>query len=763
MFAEDDPLLVPFRQLKRTFGGDETVVAVYDDPTLLSIDHNGIRRLGAIADRLERLPGVKAVLSLDRLLVEKTPRPGGPRTYLPIDGPLGQTAIGLFQGYTHGADRRTVAVVCILIPQAESAVPRHETIEQMRRVIERLPDGLAPGMLVGEPVMVNDGFRSIEQDGRRLGRWTVLLLALTIVVCFRSVRWVIIPIAIVQWTLLVTQALLVWSGLRLSMVSSMLTAIVTVVGIATVMHVIVRFRDARQSGLAPADALLHAGGLIAAAIFWACATDAAGFAALRSARVGPVRDFGLMMAAGSLLVIAGVALLLPGLALLGRTANDPRRAWGEGLLDSQLDRLLRGVNRRPRTVAVVLLAIGGIMSVGTVRLEVESDFTRNFRQSSPIVQAYAYVEAHLGGAGVWDAIVPAPEKLDWPYVQRVVRLEQRLRREVVVGEPRGPSDGSEPGLTKVISLATVVDTMVAVTRDRHRRILRFLPSTVANNFLADKGVEFLRERVPAFVDATHREDPRRPGKHFLRIMLRSEERRPAQQKQQVIERVRAIVEQEFPPGEPWPRGSVAEATAPEEMARHAASTVRRSPGGSVTGYYVLLARLIESVLRDQWLTFGLAAAGITAMMLLALRDVRLALIALVPNALPILMVMGAMGWLGLKINMGAAMIAAVSLGLSVDSSIHYLTSFQRSRRASQSVRRSLAQVQQTVGRAIVFSTLALIIGFLVLTTSDFVPTIYFGVLVSLAMAGGLAGNLVVLPALIRLVVWDDSRLRGSDG
>jgi predicted RND superfamily exporter protein len=130
----------------------------------------------------------------------------------------------------------------------------------------------------------------------------------------------------------------------------------------------------------------------------------------------------------------------------------------------------------------------------------------------------------------------------------------------------------------------------------------------------------------------------------------------------------------------------------------------------------------------------------------------LAAIALVPNALPILVVMGAMGWLGLKINMGAAMIAAVSLGLSVDSSIHYLTSFQRARRAGKSVHDSLTEVQQTVGRAVVFSTLALIVGFAVLTTSDFVPTIYFGTLVSLAMLGGLAGNLVILPVLLKLFI-----------
>ena len=110
-----------------------------------------------------------------------------------------------------------------------------------------------------------------------------------------------------------------------------------------------------------------------------------------------------------------------------------------------------------------------------------------------------------------------------------------------------------------------------------------------------------------------------------------------------------------------------------------------------------------------------------------------------------------MGWLGLRINMGAAMIAAVSMGLSVDSSIHYVIAFRRARLAGLGVAAALTEVQQTVGRAVVFSTLALIIGFSILCTSDFVPTIYFGILVSLAMLGGLVGNLVLLPLLLKLV------------
>jgi predicted RND superfamily exporter protein len=178
------------------------------------------------------------------------------------------------------------------------------------------------------------------------------------------------------------------------------------------------------------------------------------------------------------------------------------------------------------------------------------------------------------------------------------------------------------------------------------------------------------------------------------------------------------------------------------------------PGAEVTGFFVLLTHLIDSLIADQWRTFFLATVAIVAMMTVAFRSLTLALVALVPNELPILMVMGFMGWfadLGFKINMGAAMIAAVSIGLSIDSSMHYVMDFQRARRAGKTVSESLKESQESAGMSATLATLALVVGFGVLATSEFVPTVYFGALVSLAMVGGLVGNVVMLPILLALV------------
>jgi len=701
MFAADDPLLPPYRLLKERFGGNEIVLAVYRDKDLLDPKSDSIERLSQVSKSLGQVEGVQDVLSLadiDALLRSTL------RTTITSNSKLATNYRNVFQGYTHSPDGTTAAIVCMLTPENQTTTPRRETIDRLRTIVSQQPSG----MIAGEPVMVVDGFKYVEEDGARLGVWATVLLGGVILLCFRSIRWLIIPLVVVHLTLLLTQAVLALSGLQLSMVSSMLTAIVTVVGVAAVVHIVVRFREARREGLSQKEALASAGGLLCGAIFWACLTDAAGFLALTRAAVGPVQDFGVMMAIGSTLVLVGAACVVPALALLGTWDPDPQRAWGEDRIDSGLDRLADGALKHPWLVSAAMLVLFAISIIGLLKQQVETDFTRNFRQGSPIVQSYEFIETNFGGAGVLDVMLPAPASMSVDYLDRVLALEKDLE---AIEIPSTKPDEPPARLTKVISLAD------ADKASRASLMFRFIPPEMR--------ARGMKQQMPTFYSAlrTATDDQ---GRTWVRIMLRARERQSAEQKTRLIAAVQALVEEHFPP-EPQTEDSAA-----------------------VTGFYVLLTNLIESMIRDQWATFGYAALGIGLMMTLAFRNVLQAAIALVPNALPILLVLGGMGLLNYKINMGAAMIAAVSMGLSVDSSIHYILGFQRARKAGRGVEDSLREVQQSVGRAMVFSTLALIAGFSVLCVSNFVPTIYFGALVSLSMVGGLFGNLLVLPLLLKL-------------
>lgn len=714
MFDRADPALVPYRRMARAFGSSEVVLAAYDAPDLFT--PTGIARLQQLTDSLEAVPGVASATSL-------ASTPLGSRIIEVDASPTARKLVRLMEGYTLGADHRTAAIACVLMtpaaPAADSsrstaraqAASRADAIDRIRAIVAELPGGT----VAGEPVMLRDGFAMLERDGNLLGTSAGLLAGLVLLACFRSVRWLVVPMAVVLLALWSTRGVLAVLGLRLTMVSTMLSAMVTVVAIATVVHVIVEYRRQRELGLEPEAALRDTLSLLFWPVVGAIVTDVIGFGSLIFSRVGPVHDFGVMTAVGAVMVLVAAALTVPFLALAGRFDADPRRAWGEGALELGLDRIVKRIVRQPgRTLAVATAGVAAAIA-GMRWLEVETDFTRNFRRSSPIVASYDMIESRLGGAGVWDVLVPATEPIDGTVLASLARLEHRLRDEVTTVDPAGVQTAA---LTKVMSVADVLAAISPISLER-------LEQTRMGNWLVGGAIRLLEEQLPQLGRALIGRDPE-DGSTWLRVMLRARERQPAAEKRVIIEGVRRIVGEEFP------------ATA-------------AAAGGEVTGFFVLLAQLVDRMLADQWFTFLLAGVGIFALLAVGFQSWLLALVALVPNALPIFVVLGLLGWAGEKINMGTAMIAAVSMGLSVDSSIHYIAAFRRRLGDGQAFSAALETAHQTAGRAMVFSTLALVVGFLALTTSGFIPTVSFGALSCLTLAGGLVGNLVVLPVLLTML------------
>jgi uncharacterized protein len=698
MLGRDDPRLRAFRQAQRLFGGDEIILAVYEDERLLEPGGDGLLQLQAITDDMQQVAGVAETLSLAQLDLLLR---GIGTSIRDLSNPVAVEFWRMFTGYTHSADGEVAAIVCVLEEPATRPESIGSILPHLRMVLDKHDCSHATGVLVGEPVMVYEGFRYVEEDARRL-RWLSLgLLSLILAAALRSLRWVLIAVLVVEWTTVATQAVLYALDMRLSLVSSMLTSLVTVIGVATVMHVALGFRDERLRGASPDDALRNVLLRLAAPISWACLTDAVGFGALWFAEAGPVHDFGLMMAIASLLLLLAVLLWLPAIALVAQPVQNPAHRPIMAWMEHALPRVVDQVQGRRALLAVVLVALTLVALAGLPRLRIETDFTRNFQADSPIARAYDFVEQRLGGAGAWEVIIPAPEKLTDAYVDRVIALEQSLRK---IRDERG-----EPALTSVLSLA---DTLWAARRQE---------------FLAALPVEFrargMQALLPDFLAALRGEDER-TGQAYVRILLRAHDRREAASKLSLIAEVRRQAESAFPSGEGQP-------------------SIR------VTGFFVLLTNLVAGLLRDQWLCFAISLTGIGAMMTVALRSPLAAIAALVANTLPVLILLGFAGWSPIKMNMGVAMIAAVAMGLSVDSSLHYLFAYRRALRGGAAPLEALRGAHRTVGRAVVLATLALAAGFASLCTSQFVPTVYFGGLGSVALVAGLLGNLLVLPLMLQ--------------
>ena len=709
LYAKDDRHLLDYLESKRLFGGDEFVFVAYTVPGLLgeegSRETDELKEVRQFSQELSQIPGVNTDVT-QNLANALSP----PKLNFLLRVLIRQKRdelIELSRGVLIGDDNETTAIVLRLLPEDQSPVPRAETFKQIRELAHAHEPR---AYVVGEPVQVYDMFRYVEEDGDVLFKVSLSLLAVVLLLLFRRLRWVALPLLVVICSIWWTEAVLVIGNLQLSMVSSMLNSLVTIIGIATVAHVAVHFQALQRENVPRPDAIRRTMVELLPAIFWTCATTAAGFLSLLTSEIAPVRSFGIMMALGTLMVLIASTVLLPGGMSLGYLRQPSKQSDDKGLA-LKLKQVAQMNERYPKRILWGSLIFVIFAAAGFSRLTIETDFSKNFRDSSEIVKALDFVETRLGGASTWEVNFPAPSQLNKEYLDRVRALAEDLQQV-------NPPDKTQ--LTKVISITDTLD---------------FVPSKPFASDPIQSRLDQIEDLQADFESSLYN-----PEQGRMRIVLRALERQSAEEKLSLIHKVDALAKKHFP-------GSETKESDQE-------SKVVDGEPGKAAGIFILLAYLIDSLLRDQLYSFLLAATSIWLIMSLAFRSLKLGLISMVPNLFPIVVVIGVMGWTGLTLNIGTAMIASVSMGLTTDSSIHFISSFLRARSRGASTDEALRSTQHSVGRAIIYATSALVAGFSVLTLSHFIPLIYFGALVSVAMVGGVFGDLVLMPILLRLTYPD---------
>jgi hypothetical protein len=690
-FPRSDPRLKLYLQNKDWFGGEATLIVAYSDSGLWTAD--GMKRQRELVEALQRLPGVLSVISLaDRpqpktSLLHPTIAAAIEKQAKPIDQLQHEVkATKLYQGVFVAEDLKTTAVW--LQVRFEGARELAEGLERIRNeALRHIPDAAVAGTFM----MIHDVYEHTERDGRILELVAVLVMGLVIAVSFRSLRWVVLPLLIVYSALWWSQGL--WYLVRgeLTMVSSAISSLVAVTGVATVVHFGLRYRELRGTHN-PAAALRITFEEIGPPVFWILATNAAGFGALLVCELKPVTDFAWIMLIASFLIGLAAMLYLP----LGVTAwqrSVPGGVTGQAIVSGSLVRVLAWVQHRPWPTALVLIVPAVLIGLGMLRLQPQTDFTGNFRKSTKIYQAYDFIETRMAGAGQLDLVWDAP---DLAALSRSELDAERAKLRKLEAEL-----SKLEGVTKVLGLVDFLDFV-------SERSPLPLPFSAQIALLDTQNV------TPLFWD---RKDQK------MRITMQVKERLPSDAKQELI-----------------------------AAARHKAEEIlgsARRP--QTTGIYVMLAHLIDSLLNDQNKTFALSLVLQFVCSWLAFRSVWLALVAMVPTVLPVVAVVGTMGWLGLPVNIATAMLASVAMGMTIDSSILYIYRFQQELAAGADFETALARTHGSAGIAVVLSNVALVFGFAVLVLSRFIPLVHFGIFTSLALFGGMVGNLVLLPLLLGLV------------
>jgi len=736
-FADDDPYMRIYQKAARTFGDDNLVFLVYDDPDLVS--RQGLARVSELASSVAsaKVPGVQrvesldamplfwaiddALLTLDRLpaLARNLALGAAKRTIKNVDlktnamtvagavrkaeaDPSALAALKdrltrhpLFLGTMIDGAGTTTAVVVRLRKTNEHNVI--ETVADLRRAADQFAarHGLRRPAVVGPPVLLADGFAAIEVDGRRLAMVGMVLIGVVTLSAVQSLWWAIVPM-LAGWVVwLATEAILASFNIKLSLSGGPLVAQIIVLTMPAASHLAIHFRDERRREADPRRAARSTLAAVAAPIAWTAITGAIGYGALVTSDVVPIKQFGAILGTCTFGAAILVMLISPIAMLPPFRLEVPVRHGSRSPVAGLMNRLILQVYRHPAAIVLAVCAIVLPLAVGLFRLSYETNYINLFRPETRVVRDYHTVESRLGGIGLVELVVPVGPSLSPETLHQLKGVEDRIR-EIRVSDPQG--------VAQVLSLATVLDPdgrMAAMPADRQDRLLADKLELIA----ASPQNELMR----SFWNAVTRE---------TRLLIRLKEQQPASDKTRIFR----------------------EATA--------AAALTFGPSSYLTGLSLLMTRTTEAIIATQWGTFVWSAIGILLMLTLAFRSVILAILAIVPTLLSVAFVLGLMGWLEIQLDMATALVASVALGLSVDDTFHCLLQFHRRRPAR--FRQRLFESYRVSGPGVLLSSLAVAIGFAALRASEFEPFVNFGTMVGIATAGSTMGNLVLLPACLTL-------------
>jgi hypothetical protein len=696
---------VRYRALSSVFGRDDNTAFVFvEDPALLSAE--GAPDALAISDALADSPLVAEVVGLATTTLVEEDRAGrvriGPildRTRLrEVDWPRLRARLGsdpAYAGRVVSPDGRTAAFAVRLRDDRAGDAWRPAVVAHVDGVVARFA---APGrtfLVSGSPHTRAGYLRALRRDAAVCTGACALLLALALGLFFRSWQGVVYPLATVLLALLYTAGFQALSGRPIGLLSAAVPVMVLIVGISDAVHLLQRWGEELAAGGDPAAALERAAVATAHACLLTSLITSAGFFLLPTTGIPLLGDLGLVVGAGVLLAWAVTLTLLPALGAL--LPPPPARPCSEA---APLGRLARAVLARRGAATLGALGVTLLLAgLGAPRLRVESRVVDDLPPGHPLLRTRAAIEARMGGNyPLWFLVhprEPGPGAAEDPALLAAVASFQAALQ---AGEDR-----DDPTLSRTLSAADLLGSTWRALDGEGA-----LPPT--------------REAVAQLL-LVMGEDPLRgawdPAHAFLRVEARLRD-----------------------------RGTGATFALLERARTAFAVTVGERARLEVQGFSYLAQRVHRDVVAGCLTGFGLDFALVTALIGLLFRSLRMGLLALVPNLLPLAGTLGFMGLAGIDLRLSSGLVFCVVFGIAVDDTVHFLARWQEERAAGLAPRAATARTIASAGRAMVCMSAVLAAGFSVLLLSDLSPNRALGLLLPVTVAFGLLGDLVLLPALL---------------
>ena len=591
----------------------------------------------------------------------------------------------------------------------------HKNLEAIKATIAKFNanDELFLG---GANMIADDMIGFIKSDLLVYGLSVLALLSFSLWLFFRQIRWIILPMFICAVSAIFTTGIFGMFGWEVTVISSNYIALQLIITISTVIHLVVSYREfyARHPKYSQNQLIYLTLRDKFSPSFWAIFTTVIGFSSLMSADIKPVIMLGIMMSAG-ISVSLVLAFLLFGAVNVNLKKLAPVRTFENSFKFTKYCANLALNSRKIIYAVCVLVVCFGVYGIS--KIKVENSFIGYFKESTQIRQGMQIIDTKLGGTIPVDVIVKfkesepkkesGEEKDDFEsefendaksakywfnsYHTRIAeKIHDHLTQQKFVGN--------------VSSLATLI------------KAIKELNNGVSDDFLLAAmyeklPLEYKNILLNPYVNVENDE---------LRFSLR------------IIDSDSDLRRNEF---------------LKELKAGLAKLTKNDNVSIEVAGMMVLYNNMLQNLLSSQVDTFGLTVAILFVIFCFVFRSIKLATIAIVSNLIPLCTLFGVMGFFGIPLDVMSITIAAISIGIGVDDIIHYIHRFKEEL-LTKDVFESIKAAHASIGYAMYYTSFTIFLGFSVMITSNFIPTIYFGLLTDLVMVFMLLGALIILPSLI---------------
>ena len=747
LLIEEDPDLIYLKEINKRYGSKDFLILTYTPNEGMQTE-NSINNLLSLKYKIQSLQWVHSVVTLlDIPLLSNSNAPLQERLESfktlkdeDVDRDKGFKEIlnsPVFRNFVISEDGKTSGIIVNIkekkelenieekskdeIEKHKDQIKRdnHENILEIRNVIKSYED-VGKIYLGGIPMIADDMMTFIKSDIIVFGIGVLLFIILTLWFIFRNLIWIIVPISSCLFSVIIMMGLLGILGWKVTVISSNFIALMLILTMAMNIHMSTRYIQLKKDF--PKKNNYEIISLTTNKMFWPIIytvfTTVFAFLTLIYSGIKPIIDFGWMMTIGLITSFIITFTLLPTILNFISTKNISLKKEQNSKITNFLG--LIALNNKKiifgTTSIVIILSI-----IGISRLEVENSFINYFNKNTEIYKGMKLIDEELGGTTPLEVILkfPKAEEIkttedddfdDWGDEENADDEKYWFTKDKVdkITAVHNYLD-SLPEIGKVLSFSSIIDVATQLNKDKPLGSLEMgvLYSKIPKSIKS--------EIIDPYISIENNE---------ARISLRLIDSQENLRRNDLINKINFDLVDKI-------------GLKKDEY--------------KLAGVLILFNNLLQSLFKSQILTLGLVMVGIFSMFIILFRNIKISLIGVVPNFIAAFFILGIIGLLGIPLDMMTITIAAITIGIAVDNSIHYIYRFKEEFSNLKDYKKTLQICHSTVGTAILNTSVTIVFGFSILVLSKFIPTIYFGVFTGLAMLLAMISVLTLLPSLILII------------